>query len=93
MALLEDAFGGFGGWGGGFLVGLGVAVIGPAILHVAGTVVRPVAKTLVKSALVVSDSVTGIVSETTEQAADLYAEVRAESGARAAHAFQPSAGR
>jgi len=75
MALLEDTV---GGWGGGLLVGIGAALVGPTILNAAGPVVRPVAKTPVKGALMVGDGVRGLVAEATEQVSDLVAEVRAE---------------
>ena len=77
MALLEDAI---GGWGGGFLSGLGAAFILPVVLPAAGGVLRPFAKTLVKGALLITDGAKGIATEATEQFSDLVAEVRAERG-------------
>jgi uncharacterized protein DUF5132 len=80
MALLEDVL---GGWTGGVLVGLGAAVVGPAIFPAAGSILRPVAKTLVKGGLVVTDGVRGVVAEASEHVNDLVAEVRADNDTRA----------
>ncbi len=80
MALLEDVL---GGWTGGVLVGLGAAVVAPSIFPAAGSILRPVAKTLLKGGLVVTDSVRGVVAEASEHVNDLVAEVRAESDTRA----------
>ena len=80
MALIEEAI---GGWGGGLLIGLGAAVVAPTVLPAAGGALRPIAKMLVKGALVLTDGVRTIAAEASEQASDLVAEVRAESGARA----------
>lgn len=74
MALLDDVI---GSWGGGMLVGLGAAVFAPSIGPVVGSVLRPVAKTLIRGVLFVSDSVSGIVGDASEQVSDLVAEVRA----------------
>lgn len=79
MALLEDAL---GGWGGGLVVGLGASLIAPVILPVAGSAMRPVAKTLVKGVLVVADGVKGVLADATDQVSDLVAEVREESATR-----------
>ena len=82
MALLDDALGGtLGGWGGGLLVGLGAALIAPAILPVTAGALRPAAKTLVKGVLVMADGVKGVLADATEQVSDLVAEVREESAA------------
>jgi len=74
MALLGDAF---KGWG-GILVGFGAAIAAPAILPAAGSTLRPLAKTLVKGALLAADRVKELVAEAGEQVSDLVAEVRAE---------------
>lgn len=80
MALLEDAL---GGWAGGLLVGIGTAVVAPSIFPSASSILRPVAKALVKSALFVADGVKGVITEASEQVGDLVAEVRAGTGPRA----------
>ena len=53
------------------------------IFPAAGSILRPVAKTLLKGGLVVTDSVRGVVAEASEHVNDLVAEVRAESDTRA----------
>ena len=79
MALLEDAL---GGWTGGALLGIGAAVVAPSIIPAAGSILRPVAKVLVRGGLVVTESVRGVFAEASEHVTDLVAEVRAESDAR-----------
>ena len=69
-------------------MGLGAALVGPSVLPTAGSVLRPVAKTLVKGALVVADGVKELAADASEQVSDLVAEARAQSspqegGARA----------
>jgi hypothetical protein len=82
MALLDDVF---SGWG-GIVVGLGAAVVAPAVLPALGTVVRPVAKGLVRGTLFVSDQAMALVSQvgalaadTRDQVSDLVEEAVAES--------------
>jgi hypothetical protein len=79
MALLENAI---GGWTGGVLVGLGAALVMPSVWPAAGTTMRPIAKTLVRGALLVADGVKGVVAEASEQMSDLVAEVRAETAGK-----------
>ena len=81
MAFLEDLF---SGWGTPALVGLGVVVAAPLLLPVVGLVVRPVAKGLIKTSLMVGDAVQGMVTEGSEQLSELVAEARAEHSGRAA---------
>jgi len=81
MAVLNDLF---NGWGTTALVGLGVVVAAPLLLPAVGAVVRPVAKTLIKSGLFLMDSVQAVVAEGREQLSDLVAEARAEHRTRAA---------
>ncbi|MGE0825754.1 MAG: DUF5132 domain-containing protein [Candidatus Binatia bacterium] len=75
MASLDDFF---SGWGTTVLVGVGVALVAPAILPVVGAVVRPVAKGLIKGGLALADSLQELVAEGSEQFSDLVAEVQAE---------------
>ena len=75
MALLEDVF---SGWGPTVLIGVGVALVAPALIPAAGAVVRPVAKELIKGGLLVVDSVRELLAEGQEQLSDLTAEARAE---------------
>src|SRR5438128_1379025 len=96
MALLEDAL---GGWTGGALLGIGAAVVAPSIVPAAGSILRPVAKVLVRGGLLVTESVRGVFAEASEHVTDLVAEVRAESDARSsrgrvdAHAATRTKGR
>jgi hypothetical protein len=76
MAWLEDAL---GGWSGGILAGLGALVVIPPILPLLGSVVRPVARAMVRGGLVIADGVSGVIAGVSEQVNDLIAEVRAES--------------
>jgi Protein of unknown function (DUF5132) len=75
MALLEDLF---KGGVPGILVGVGVALAAPIVLPAAATGARPLAKALIKGALVMVDSVKELVAEAGEQLSDLVAEVQAE---------------
>jgi hypothetical protein len=75
MALIEDMF---RGGVPGLLVGVGVALAAPILLPAAATGARPLAKALIKGALLVGDSVKEVVAEAGEQLGDLVAEVRAE---------------
>jgi Protein of unknown function (DUF5132) len=75
MALIEDMF---KGGVPGILVGIGVALAAPILLPAAATGVRPLAKVLIKGALVMADSVKEVVAEAGEQLTDLVAEVQAE---------------
>jgi hypothetical protein len=75
MALIEDMF---KGGVPGLLVGVGVALAAPILLPAAATGARPLAKALIKGALLVGDSVKEVVAEAGEQLSDLVAEVRAE---------------
>jgi Protein of unknown function (DUF5132) len=75
MALLDDMF---KGGVPGILVGIGVALVAPIFLPAAATGARPLAKALIKGALVMADSVKEVVAEAGEQLSDLVAEVQAE---------------
>jgi Protein of unknown function (DUF5132) len=75
MALIEDIF---KGGVPGILVGVGIALAAPILLPAAATGARPLAKALIKGALVMADSVKEVVAEAGEQLSDLVAEVQAE---------------
>jgi hypothetical protein len=93
MALLEDIF---NGGVSGILVGVGVALAAPILLPADATGARPLAKALVKGALVMADSVKEAVAEAGEQFSDLVAEVQAErasnGAATPARSAEPEAG-
>ncbi len=74
MALFDD---GLKGWG-GVLLGFGAAMVGTKLGPATGETLRPIAKALVKGALVVSDRARELAAEAGEQLGDLVAEVRAE---------------
>lgn len=82
MALVEDVL---GGWTGGVVVGLGAAVFAPSIVPLARSVIRPVAKTLIKGGLAIGESLGGVVSQTSNGVNGLVAEakeIRRVQGAR-----------
>ena len=81
MALIDDLF---SGWGTTVLIGVGVALAAPALLPAVGTVIRPVAKGLIKGGLYIADSLQEMIAEGGEQFSDLIAEVKAERSAAAA---------
>ena len=81
MAFLEDAL---SGWG-GIAVGVGAAIVGPALLPAIGTAIRPVAKGLVIGSLFVSGQVVALgaqvgtlAGEAWQQVSDLAAEATNE---------------
>jgi len=75
MALFDDVF---GKWttGGIAAVGIGAIFLVPAVGALVGTVVRPIAKTVLRAGFLVTDAVTGIVTEASSQVSDLIAEAR-----------------
>ena len=68
--------------------GPGVALA--TVANGAGSVLRSVAKLVIRATLVVSDHVGATVSEISEQVTDLIAEVQAERAARARRAARNS---
>ena len=62
----------------GVLVGFGAGLVAPSLFPDTGSKVRPVAKTVVKGVLAVTEGLRTAVAEATEQVNDLVAEVRAE---------------
>jgi len=75
MALLDEVL---GGWSGGIVVGLGAAVLVPTVIPIAGTVIRPVAKTLVQGGLLLGSAVSGLFAAASAQVDDLVTEIRTE---------------
>jgi len=65
----------------GILVVLGVAVAAPLILPAVAAVSRPVAKSLIRGYLVLTDAIKELAAEAGEQVGDLVAEVKAERAA------------
>ncbi|MFZ5447437.1 MAG: DUF5132 domain-containing protein [Thermodesulfobacteriota bacterium] len=75
MALMDD---GLKGAVPSILVVLGVAMAAPIVLPAVAAVSRPLAKTLIKGYLVLSDTIKEFAAEAGEQVGDLVAEVKAE---------------
>jgi hypothetical protein len=75
MALLDDAFGSLGG---AVLIGIGAALVAPVLLPLAGAILRPVAKGVIKGGFYLADTLQEVIAEGSEQLSDLMAEVQAE---------------
>lgn len=88
MALLDEVFGNLGTT---LLIGVGAALVAPVLLPAAGSVLRPVAKGLIKGGLYLVDAAQEVIAEGSEQLSDLVAEVQAERTAAATSATRMSA--
>lgn len=88
MALLDEVFGNLGTT---LLIGVGAALVAPVLLPAAGSVLRPVAKSLIKGGLYLVDAAQEVIAEGSEQLSDLVAEVQAERTAAATSATRMSA--
>jgi hypothetical protein len=73
MALIEDMF--KGNLAAGLAIGVGAIIVGPTAIRTLVGVLRPAAKTLIKSGMVFYRET---LSEIGEMATDLVAEARAE---------------
>ena len=73
MALIDDMF--KGNIAAGLALGVGATMFGPTAVRTLGSILRPAAKTLIKSGLVFYRET---LSEIEEMATDLVAEARAE---------------
>lgn len=73
MALIEDMF--KGNLAAGLAIGVGAIILGPTAIWTLAGVLRPAAKTLIKSGMVFYRET---LSEIGEMATDLVAEARAE---------------
>ena len=73
MALIEDMF--KGNLAAGLAIGAGAIILGPTAIRTLAGVLRPAAKTLIKSGMVFYRET---LSEIGEMATDLVAEARAE---------------
>ena len=80
MSMLEDML--KGSWGAA-LVGIGVALVAPTVLPAVGTAFRPLAKSAIKSGILLYNGVKEAVAEAGEQMNDMVAEVQAEVEAEA----------
>lgn len=88
MALLDEVFGNLGTT---LLIGVSAALVAPVLLPAAGSVLRPVAKGLIKGGLYLVDAAQEVIAEGSEQLSDLVAEVQAERTAAATSATRMSA--
>lgn len=62
----------------GLAIGAGAALLGPVIVPVAGNLLRPMAKAMIKGGIVAYDWGRQAVSQASETASDIAAEARAE---------------
>jgi hypothetical protein len=84
MSLFEDML--KGSWGAA-LVGIGVAFVAPTVLPAVGTAFRPLAKSAIKSGILLYSGVKEAIAEAGEQISDVVAEVQAEVEAEAEEAI------
>jgi len=85
MALFDDIVEGFGSsWVPTVLVGVGVALVAPAVVPALAAGIRPLAKAVLKGGIMVYDKGAEVLAEAGEQLSDLMAEVRSEIEATAA---------
>jgi hypothetical protein len=75
MALWDDMFKGFGP---SLLIGVGIALVAPVLLPAVASLVRPLAKGVVKGGLTLADKAKEFAAEAGEQVSDLVAEAKAE---------------
>jgi hypothetical protein len=75
MSMIEDML--KGSWGAA-LVGVGVAIVAPTVLPAVGTAFRPLAKSAIKSGILLYNGVKEAIAEAGEQMNDMVAEVQAE---------------
>lgn len=81
MAFLDDVL---KGWGPSVLIGAGVVLAAPLLLPATTSVVRPLAKALVKGYFAAAEKMKEVMAEVGEQVSDLVAEAKAEYEAGAA---------
>lgn len=74
------------------LVVVGVALAAPIVLPAVAAVSRPLAKTLIRGYLTLSDMAKEFAAEAGEQMSDLVAEVRAERSEARVAEVKPAAG-
>jgi hypothetical protein len=65
------------GVGTNLALGLGFLIVGPAVAAVAGSVLRPAAKTVIKGGMFVYDQAKTIIAETQEAIGDIVSESKA----------------
>ncbi len=75
MALWDDMWKGFGP---SLLVGVGLALVAPILLPAVASLVKPLAKGVLKGGLTLADKAREFAGEAGEQVSDLVAEAKAE---------------
>lgn len=65
-------------WLSSALVGIGAALVAPAVLPALGSGIRPLAKSVLRGGILVYDKARELVAEAGEDMSDLIAEVRSE---------------
>ncbi|MHC1743836.1 MAG: DUF5132 domain-containing protein [Syntrophobacteraceae bacterium] len=80
MALLDNGL----KMGTGVAVGLGALILIPAVLPVVGSVVKPLAKAVIKGGIILFEKTREVLAETQEVIEDLAAEAKAELSAERA---------
>jgi len=81
MDLLENALfekGLMTGVGTNIALGLGILLLGPAVASLAGSILRPVAKTVIKGGIIAYDQARSLVAETQGTAKALVSESKVE---------------
>ena len=66
------------GYGPSVALGVGVALMAPVVFTVVASVVRPVAKGVIKGGLMLADTTKEYAAEASEQLSDLVAEAQSE---------------
>ncbi len=77
MSFVEDIFKG-GNLTTGLAIGLGTVILGPVIIPMVSSVVKPVAKAAIKGGLSIYEAGKGTVSGATEAIGNLIEEARSE---------------
>jgi hypothetical protein len=77
MAILEDMLKG-GNIVTGLAIGVGAAVVGPILIPVFGSILRPVTKAVVKAGMVAYDAAREGAERLNEASGDVVAEARSE---------------
>jgi hypothetical protein len=89
MSFVEDMF--KGNIGTGLAVGVGVAVVGPLLTPVLGSVLRPVGKAALKAGMLAVDAGREGLERINEMSGDIIAEARSElDSSRTAPRAKPS---
>lgn len=91
MALFDDVFKG-GNIITGLAVGIGTAVLLPAVVPAVSTLLRPAAKAAIKGGILAYDRGRQAMAQMSEMASDMVAEARADAQHTEAATAEPAAG-